>query len=90
MQPNDIKKKRFDKNVAEDSEVVCKEEINYDAGQDDDTCKESCDEEWKGFLYIHEYCNHSSSTVDCVMTIKNLCKYHGLIPAAVISTSFSL
>lgn len=76
--------------VAEDSEVVCKEEINYDAGKDDDTCKESCDEEWKSFLYIHEYCNHSSSTVDCVMTIKNLCKYHGLIPAAVISTSFSL
>ena len=95
MQPNDIKKKetfwkKVFRTVAEDSEVVRKEEINYDAERDDDTFKESCDEECKGFLYIHEYCNHNSSTVDCEMTIKNLCEYHGLLPAAVISTSFSV
>ena len=89
-----FKKKTFWKKsfhtVAEDFEVVCKEEIDHDADEDDDTCKESSDEESKDFMYNHEYCNHSSSTADCMMTIKNLCEFHGLILAAVISTPFSL
>ena len=56
----------------EEFEFDYEEENDYDVDEDDnDAYNESSDEECKDFLYNHEYCKHSLSNADCLMTNKN-------------------
>ena len=56
----------------EDFEFDYEEENDYDVDEDDnDAYNESSDEECRDLLYNHEYCNHSLSIADSLMTNKN-------------------
>ena len=59
-------------NGKEDFDFDYEEKNDYDTDEDDgNALNESRDKECKDLLYNHEYCNHSLSTPDCLITNKN-------------------